>query len=1368
MKSSSHVARSAPFALAIGGALASCDAAPPVASAPGGGRPTATTVDPASRIVFANETLSVGARVTRGGWDLPAPLRSTRPDATLVVDEGAGYRRGTRTGVDGATTYWTFDRAPEGEGDLVVAFDVSSSASDPRCVAFGEGTWIDARGRRSAVPAESRGEGALYRIPSAWLADSGAFPAVFDPTVVAETSVVPRTATTSTAGSKSAPVIVGSPTRLFATWLDGRPDTAYRMPNATFLDATGAAQNKRGLRLVTEPVVGAVIASAAVGETHLVAWDDGAVRDSPQSHVRLRRTRWPSVIEDLAETAVPSPRPSFMPTVAGVASRFVVGFVDGGTAPFVVRTLAVETDGTFVDAAGNAGPSFLRAPTRLASASDGTRVAIVADGGVTATGTDLVFTLASSVGATTRTVVLHHEDAVVPFSPTVAFDGANGHWVVAFVRPVAGVDTLATIVVDAGGDPITPSPVDVKLAAAAGAPATTKAEPWITARPGGTALFWSEIRTQAASARAIFGARIDAGGVSEDGAGKLVQEDPGFQASAPTAHWNGTDFVLAFRRVAPFFQHQIRSARFDGSLVSRTSGTTKLLSIQENDDADPVATFDGTNVLVAWLGAATNDRAERKLVAAGTSSRAVPLDSAPHTLWSNYYSTHEVALAFGGNHALASTRQLGSQVQAVQVDLQGRVFGPLVTVDDAQGDARGHAIASDGTDFLVAFARSEPGSPVHVRKVTAAGVLAGAAPTRLAATTAPQTDPAIAFGAGNYLVTWTDERGRTGSPDLWASRVDPSGTVLDPASIAVADAAGSQFESAVAFEGATALVVWSDTRRDPSPGAPAAVYAARLDPSGTILDRNGVLVADTTDPHPLPTVAGTKNGSTFALAWQDGTRVKIAHVDVAGGLRVLDPGGVVVAEDVGTEAHPTITPNGVVGQDVLAFVRTDAFADREVRAIVVTVGDANGSPCMSADSCSSRQCVDGVCCDGACTGTCATCARVPGTCTVALPGDDVGTCEGERTCGEGGRCGLVDGAACTTDGACASARCIDGRCCSSPCAGTCQTCSLVPGTCTPRPRGDRGRDDACAAASCDGTSGACPSLCTDSRQCEATARCEDGACRVARLGDACGAADQCPSGFCVDGVCCDGACSGQCEACDVKTALGRCTPVTGDPHGVRPACGVADPGDVCTTRTCDGAKSTTACLGFADSTVVCRPATCVSGVSIRRGFCTGSGTCAPSESEDRKVCAPFACGADVCLDVCDRDDQCSDGFVCEFRTRSCISLAHCESDTTFVSASGERRACSPYVCTAGACATACTSVDDCAAGFVCDGANRCVATNATIPDGGCGCRVIAREDRTLPSPLFAFVGLSGVALVRRSRRFRRSRASNVTVGLGRT
>jgi hypothetical protein len=312
----------------------------------------------------------------------------------------------------------------------------------------------------------------------------------------------------------------------------------------------------------------------------------------------------------------------------------------------------------------------------------------------------------------------------------------------------------------------------------------------------------------------------------------------------------------------------------------------------------------------------------------------------------------------------------------------------------------------------------------------------------------------------------------------------------------------------------------------------------------------------------------------------------------------------------------------------------------------------------------------------------------------------------------------------------------------------------------------------------------------------------------AAAGATCTDAFDCASGFCIDGVCCDTACAGSCDACDLSATKGKCSPVTGAPHGTRTcggfACNAGACGTTCATEAeCDPTHSCTggkcvakkgngvACGGVAECTsgncvdgfccdkpcteqcnacdlpdklgvcsavsaspphgtrTACKAAAC-SGSSFARGsVCNGLGACTTPPPTS---CVPYACNDKGCITACTVDTDCAENYVC--RANVCVAKgAHCGPDNTSISADGVSKPCAPNVCgTDGTCGTGCNSSDNCVAGFVCDDATKsCVAAQGG-GDGGSsgGCDVSRRGPSSNEGLIVAALGL--LAIGRRVRR----------------
>lgn len=382
----------------------------------------------------------------------------------------------------------------------------------------------------------------------------------------------------------------------------------------------------------------------------------------------------------------------------------------------------------------------------------------------------------------------------------------------------------------------------------------------------------------------------------------------------------------------------------------------------------------------------------------------------------------------------------------------------------------------------------------------------------------------------------------------------------------------------------------------------------------------------------------------------------------------------------------------------------------------------NGTSCGGPNQCASGMCVDNYCCNAACAGECQACDVIGsrGNC-VAVSGAPHGgrtPCTTDGTsCG--GRCDGTTTSACTYPGAstqCRAPSCATGTATAAAnCAGT--------GACPPV------QTRACTPYICGPT--ACGTSCLSDAECASGNYCASGTCVAKKSnGNTCSAADQCVSGNCIDGRCCNSACGGQCQACDRAGSLGTCSTIVGAPHGNRPAC--STDGTAC-GGSCGGVSPVT-CV-YPGGSAECRAASCTNGTATLPASCTGTGRCPAVQNQS---CGVYSCGTTLCLGDCASDDNCASGKYCsagvcqpkQSNGSPCTAENQCASGTcadgyccneacggqcqacnvtnsegTCTPVSGPnppgRVPCSPYLCGAGACTTACLVDSDCTIGNYC-------------------------------------------------------------------
>ena len=117
--------------------------------------------------------------------------------------------------------------------------------------------------------------------------------------------------------------------------------------------------------------------------------------------------------------------------------------------------------------------------------------------------------------------------------------------------------------------------------------------------------------------------------------------------------------------------------------------------------------------------------------------------------------------------------------------------------------------------------------------------------------------------------------------------------------------------------------------------------------------------------------------------------------------------------------------------------------------------------------------------------------------------------------------------------------------------------------------------------------------------------------------------------------------------------------------------------------------------------------------------CDGLGVCRTGA----EACGFDACVPGGCTSGCDGDDDCGASGACVLDV--CVDRTTlCTNVSIALARDGTQSDCAPYRCTQdGACLTACSSVDDCAGGTVCDEVeDRCIPVPASSGgDEGCAC-----------------------------------------------
>jgi hypothetical protein len=334
------------------------------------------------------------------------------------------------------------------------------------------------------------------------------------------------------------------------------------------------------------------------------------------------------------------------------------------------------------------------------------------------------------------------------------------------------------------------------------------------------------------------------------------------------------------------------------------------VSTAANGQCDPAIAFDGANFLVTWedYRGSSGDIYAARVTPQGTvlDPNGIPVSTAA-------YNQYVPAVAFDGANSMVTwmdyRSDTSSDIYAARVTPQGTVLDPNgIPVSTAADDQELPALAFDGANFVVTWDDSRSGSypDIYAARVTPQGTVLDPSGIPISTAASYQGYPALAFDGTNFLVTWEDSRSGS-SRDIYAARLTPQGTVLDTNGIPVSIAANYQGYSAVAFDGTSFLVTSEDSRN----GDTSDIYAARVTPQGTVLDPNGILVSIAASYRESPAVAF--DGTNFLVTWEDhrnGTYADIYAARVTPQGTVLDPSGIPISSAAGGQWSPAIAFDG--------------------------------------------------------------------------------------------------------------------------------------------------------------------------------------------------------------------------------------------------------------------------------------------------------------------------------------------------------------------------------------------------------------------------------------------------------------------------
>lgn len=864
------------------------------------------------------------------------PVQSTHVDGVrdLVLVHAGGVEERWSPSPAGAEQSWRFPARPVQDA---VAVEVSLGDArfertaddgvwlrtpDGQHLRYGHGTWVDADGRRTAVPARWTGSRVALEVPPAVVATSR-FPAVLDPLVTPAFALEqpPQVEYYEDRSYGSTPTMVPTPT---GSLFFGVTLAFPRAPMSLTVqqrDASGALVPGTFRALVSDRAeIREVRAAAYAGGVWLV-WGQGnrsgLAPSASRGQVMAMRVDYTGRPLDPA------------PIVLGLAERTTFTEVACTTSQCLVLTHGrfyqrLSADGRLLDASpqniGSAPGAGRAALTALADRY------VVAWSEVPAGSTSEV--LVARIGLDGRVLDPRGRPVSAAGSvrenPSLASDGTR--LFMTFQAGAAGSRPAGTytLLLDRDLNPL--APVSVITQSGFGwRPALWDGVRWIAT---------SVVRTLVRFSSG--GARLDATplpivlGYPGDG--------PGARVLAPA---RDGFFMLETSPVgrpvpgAIEYYRGVQRHASDGALV----GSNSLVPFRFQSVTSPSVDSDG-NEFLSLVHIERPGELRLARIRASGALRDVPSVTTTQ-------GTHRPALSLGGSTALLFGTPPGHGISSFTVNLSTRTtsaltplvnnpgFGVAVrgpdqrmlfaaTTNETPGylarfspagaplDMAGTALPAmrsvaadfDGVRYLYVYlARVSFQWRAFARRVDTAGDFVDLSPRNLDALGPMQAGPGLAFGRGTHLLAWIDPALQVRAVRLGADGAPAAGTplVLGGAGLApVYTMYDRDREVQVAFNGTNFVVTWLN-------GVDLRVRAVRVSPAGAVLDATPFVLS--------PGGADAPTAPLFATASDGRGSTLVLHEVFDRGLGAIQVRGVFLRED-GTGA----TDGGIVGVDASADV----------------------------------------------------------------------------------------------------------------------------------------------------------------------------------------------------------------------------------------------------------------------------------------------------------------------------------------------------------------------------------------------------------------------------------------------------------------
>ncbi len=379
---------------------------------------------------------------------------------------------------------------------------------------------------------------------------------------------------------------------------------------------------------------------------------------------------------------------------------------------------------------------------------------------------------------------------------------------------------------------------------------------------------WSDARNDTSD---IYAARVTSEGIVLDEAGIAISNHIGFQGY-PAIAFDGTNYLIVWQDEGRSNSSEIYGTRVtQQGIVLDTNGF--LIVAATSDQSKPAVAYDGSNFLVVWQDFRNSFFSD--IYGTRVTSDGIVLDSGGFVISGDTNMQSNPALAIGrsaSGHAEFlvvwddSRINFMADLYGARVTSQGTVLDPEGILIAAMPDYQVYPdVTYDEENYLVVWWDAGGHGDIFATRVTSEGEILDPNGIVIRADGTTQMLPAITFNGTNSLPVWQDNREGVDDFNIYGTRVNHQGSVLDPNSILISTAASIQQLPKATFGENDFLIVWEEKRL----GSDFDIYGARVNTQGTILDSISIAISNSANLQRLPSVAF--NGRNFLTVWEEGT-----------------------------------------------------------------------------------------------------------------------------------------------------------------------------------------------------------------------------------------------------------------------------------------------------------------------------------------------------------------------------------------------------------------------------------------------------------------------------------------------------------------